>query len=282
MAVQAALIHPLITDYFASLYDAQLTTKQARRVDMRAICRTWTQRHGTMLDPTTLTDTQARALVTDLVEEQRRGAAIIDRIIQTGRSCWKWLVAEGQAQTNPFAAIPLRDERARRKRKRAVQGSTISLRMLREQLRYAAPQDYHTLTVVLHVLQAGVRPLEMTALQVEDIDRATGQITVRNGYGTARRTVPLNAEAIAAIDAYCVAVAVPTTPHQALIGQYRGEHWQGLSIATIRRRFIELRDQTTAQLHHGIATEEHGASTLTALQSVAELLADLTLDQLRY
>ena len=281
MAVQTDLIHPLITDYFESLYDAQMTTKRDRRADMRTICRAWTQRHGTMLDPTTLTDMQARQIVKDLVEVQGRGLAELDRIIQTGRSCWKWLVAEGQAQTNPFAAIPLRDERARRQRKKAVQGSTISLRMLREQLRYAAPQAHHTLTVVLHVLQAGVRPLEITALQVEDIDRATGRITVRNAYGTARRTVPLNAEAIAAIDAYCVAVAVPTTPYQPLIGQYRGEHWHGLSIATIRRRFIELRDQTIVQLHHGIATEEHGASTLTALQSVAALLADLTLDQLR-
>ena len=281
MTVQPALIHPLITDYCESLYDAQMTTKRARRTDIRTICRAWTQRHGTMLDPTTLTDTQARALVTDLVEIQQRGPVVLDRIIQSGRSCWTWLVAEGQAQVNPFAAIPLRDARERRQRKKAVQGSSIALRVLREQLRSAAPHDYHTLAVVLHLLQGGVRPSEITALQVEDVDHTMGRVTVRNAYGIDRRTAPLSAEAIAAIDAYCVAVAVPTTPYQPLIGQYRGEHWQGLSTATIRRRFMELRDQTIVQLHRGIATEEHGALTLTALQSVAALLTSLTLDQLR-
>ena len=73
---------------------------------------------------------------------------------------------------------------------------------------------------------------------------------------------------------------MPTTPYQPLIGQQRGGCWQGLSIATIRRRFIELRDQTTAQLHRRIATEDD-ALNLTVLQSVTSLLADLTLDQLR-
>ena len=281
MAVQPALIHPLITDYFDALYDAQMTTKRDRRADMRTIYSTWTQRHGTMLDPTTLTDPQARAIVTDLVEVHQRGPVGLDRIIQTGRSCWAWLVAEGQAQTNPFAAIPLRDERERRQRKKAAQGSIFALRVLREQLRSAAPQEYHTLAVVLHLLQGGVRPSEITALQAEDVDRATGRVTVRNAYGVARRTAPLTAEAIAAIDAYCVAVAVPMSAYQPLIGQQRGGYWQGLSTATIRRRFIELRDQTTAQLHRVIATEEHDALTLTVLQSVAALLANLTLDQLR-
>ena len=281
MAVQPARIHPLINDYFDALYDAQMTTKRARRTDMRTICRAWAQRHGTMLDPTALTDTQARAIMTDLVEEKRCGPAMLDRIIQTGRSCCAWLSAEGKMQNNPFAAIPLRDARERRQRKKATQSSNIALRVLREQLRAAAPQDYHTLAVVLHVLQAGVRPLEMTALQVEDIDHAAGRITVRNAYGIARRTAPLTTEAIAAIDAYCVAVAMPTTPYQPLIGQQRGGCWQGLSTATIRRRFIELRDQTTAQLHRVIATKGHDDLTLTALQSVAALLADLTLDQLR-
>lgn len=131
------------------------------------------------------------------------------------------------------------------------------------------------------MLQGGVRPTEITALQAKDIDRATGRVTVRNAYGVARRTLLLSAEARAAIDAYCVAVAVPMSAYQPLIGQQRGRYWSGLSIATTRRRFIELRDQTAMQLHRVIATEEHDALALTALQSVAALLTDLTLDQLR-
>jgi site-specific recombinase XerD len=134
MAVKTTLVHPLLTDYVAALYDAQMTTKRARRVDMRTICRAWTQRHGTLLDPSTLTEAQARAIVTDLAENQRRGPATLDRIIQTGRSCWAWLIAEGQVQTNPFAAIPLREARERRQRKKAALGSSIALPVLRAQM----------------------------------------------------------------------------------------------------------------------------------------------------
>ena len=54
MVMQPVLVHPLITDYFDALYDAQMTTKRARRADMRTICRILTKRHGTMLDPAIL------------------------------------------------------------------------------------------------------------------------------------------------------------------------------------------------------------------------------------
>jgi site-specific recombinase XerC len=281
MAHQPDCSHPLILTYFESLYDAQMTTKRARRTDMRVICATWMRRSGLPFDPATLTHAQAHALIAELAGEQRRGAAAIDRIIQTGRSCWAWLVAEGHAPTNPFAAIPLRAAHERRYRKKAVQGSTIARCVLREQLRYAAPSQYHVLDVLLHLVQAGVRPTEITAIQIADIDHVAGRITVRNAYGTARRTLPLSDQALAAIDAYGGAVGLPTATNQPLIGQQRGGRWSGLSIGTIRRRFEVLRDQTTAQLHRVIATEERNALALTALQSVAALLADLTLDQLR-
>ena len=274
-------LHPLIVDYCESLYDAQMATKKIRRADMRTICDTWTQRHGTLLDPTTLTETQARAIVADLVEVQQRGPVGLDRIIQTGRSCWVWLVAEGQAQTNPFAALPLRDARERRQRKAVAPGSSIALCVLRAQLCAAALPEYHTLAVVLHLLQGGVRPTEITAIQAEDVDRAVGQITVRNAYGTARRTVPLSAEACAAIDAYCLAIELPTAPHTALIGQYRGGRWQELSISTLQRRFRELCKRAAAEIDITCADIAHPLAR-TALQRVAASIADIQMDQLRW
>ena len=269
----------VLDDYFYSdtLLDAPYATRRIRRADVQTLCRSWDAISPTPLDPARFTAAQATALIETIAAEPGKGPALIDRIAQSGRHWWAWLIAEGVATENAFAHIAPSRAKGRRA---ASPRSQLVLDTLLEECTAGESIQRRRLTAVLWLTRAGLRPLEIENCQVEDIDRVQGTIVIRNPRGEARCCCPLAVEAIAAIDAYCVAANVPTTPRTALIGSYRDGRWHWFAAVTLRRHFHALRAEVAAQLRAVEATP-HSPLQQQALLRLADTIATVDLDDLR-
>lgn len=107
--------------------------------------------------------------------------ATIHTYLKNIRAFWNWLEAEGEIETNPFAKIKI----PREPRKIMPTFSEVQL----ESLLKAAQGSYRDTTMILLMLDAGIRVSEMVNLTLEDVWLDEGLLRVW-GKGNKERLVP--------------------------------------------------------------------------------------------
>jgi site-specific recombinase XerC len=263
--------------YNAALCEGAAATRDMRWADIHTFVDAWLAHYQTPLDPATCTAEQVRALLAVIAAQPGTGPARVDRIIQSGRACWAWLIANAGYTDNPFAAIPAQRVK---QRSAASAANQILLATLLDECARDDTLAGRRLAVMLWLTWAGLRPSEIRMSLCEDIDRVQGVIAIRDLRWDVRCCGRLPVEALTAIDAYHRLMPLPPTGSDAIIG-FRGAHyWYRLSVDTIRRHYHALRSACVAQLT-AKATASLCPDGQQALLRVAAGIASSELDDLR-
>jgi integrase/recombinase XerC len=228
-------------------------------------------------DPARVSEHEVRRFIARL-HRQGLGARSIQRLLSAMRSFYRWLMREGLADQNP--AAPVRAPRAGRKLPGTLDTDAVA-RLL--DIRDESPLAIRDKAIMELFYSSGLRLTELAALRWDEVDVATGLITV-TGKGNRTRIVPLGSFAAEALAAWrkvrgnfagfeepCIFVSNRGKPISARTIQARIRHWarkQGLP----QRVYPHL-------LRHSFAS--HLLESSGDLRAVQELLghADISTTQ---
>ncbi|MDT8285630.1 MAG: tyrosine recombinase XerC [Elusimicrobiales bacterium] len=230
-----------------------------------------------------------RAYMAMLQEDRKNSRNTIIRKVSSARSFIRWLIAEGELESDPFALL-----RAPKKEKRLPRFLTEGeVRKLydynapvsgRDTLRHGvpvpsaplAPRDYAILALLY---SAGLRRSEVTGLNVGDVDFYSGFARVM-GKGSKERLVPVGDKALESLRAYLASRPEGRAPARPLFLNARGGRLSGHGVALIVKKMARqarfARGLNPHALRHSFATHllDHGCD----LRSVQEMLGHKNLE----
>jgi site-specific recombinase XerD len=184
--------------------------------DLRFFARWFRGTNGESLTPEAVTPLDAREYRAYLLNVKKQAGSTVNRKLAALRAWLAWAEERGKIEANPAQNIK-GVELGRRKARWLSRRETYALlRELQKADQLAAVraggdpghpalvQAKRDAAVVALLLHAGLRVGEVAALEVGDVkvsDRK-GQVIVRYGKGGKERTVPLNSDARAALEAW--------------------------------------------------------------------------------
>jgi integrase/recombinase XerC len=130
------------------------------------------------------------------LHRQGLGARSIQRLLSAVRSFYRWLMREGLADHNPAAAV--RAPKVRRKLPGTLDTDAVA-RLL--DIRDDNPLAIRDKAIMELFYSSGLRLSELAALRWDQVDLASGLVTVR-GKGNKTRMVPLGSYAATALVAW--------------------------------------------------------------------------------
>lgn len=113
------------------------------------------------------------------------------------RAFWSWLLAEDIIRTNPFSRVKI----PRPPHKVVPTFSEAEIRTILGTLDTSAPEGFRGWTIILVLLDTGLRVSELAGLKVEDVKLDEGMLKV-TGKGAKERMVPIGAKVQRAIWKY--------------------------------------------------------------------------------
>ena len=228
-------------------------------------------------DFTDVTENDVRMYLLQL-ENNSRSLATISRCITSLKGFFNHMTDEGHFEHNPVIGIST--VAAVKKPPRLLTGDEIS--RLLEQPDESDTKGCRDKAMLETLYATGIRVSELIALDIADVNTATGLITCRNGK---ERIIPINAEAIKAINCYMSYARVKmAAPDECALfvntgggRMSRQGFWKILKIYTEKAQINE--DITPQMLRNSFATHllENGAD----LRSLQEMLghADISSTQ---
>jgi site-specific recombinase XerD len=265
-----------LTGFFAHLVEQERTeqTQKAYRADLLQFGK-WYRDHTDELPlPALIQPGELREWKTHLKDQCHHEPASINRRIASIRSFLKWCAGEGiapdiqtprsirQVQPPPRWLEP--------KEKRAL---------IRALDRFCNARDPAMVRLLLHT---GIRVDELVHLQWTDIaikDRS-GTLTVREGKGRKKRTIPLNAEARAALTELRVIAGNTRKPTPVVSGQQGALTARGIQLAVAKAGALaKLEDVTPHVLRHTCAHDLAVAGV--AIQVIADVMGHESLETTR-
>jgi integrase/recombinase XerC len=196
----------------------------------------------------------------------RQGRSI-QRALSAIRSLFNFLARQGLVEQNP--ANPVQAPRQERRLPRAMDADQVEQYL---QPRCETDIDLRDQAMAELFYSSGLRLSELASLDLDDLDRRQGLVTV-TGKGRKTRTVPVGSVALAAIDAW-LAVRPELAGEKALFTSNRGHR---ISTRNIQARLKQRarvaglhRDVHPHMLRHSFAT--HMLESSGDLRAVQELL----------
>jgi site-specific recombinase XerD len=247
-------------------------TRSGYRADLEAFAEWYESKYQ---DPPTLAllaPSELREWKAHLREERKMEPASVNRMLAALRSLLRWAEAEGIA---PEIAAPKSLKQVKPpprwlepKQQRAL---------VRAAERSGRPRDAHLIKLLLHT---GLRVDEAAALEVNDlvVRPRSGSLVVRRGKGRKQRSVPLNAEARAAIVG--LLESAPPNAKMILYGQRGPLTVRGLqSILKRYERATGIADLSPHVLRHCFG--KNLADAKTPIQIIADLMGHESLETTR-
>ncbi|RPH97492.1 MAG: tyrosine recombinase XerC [Lysobacterales bacterium] len=143
-------------------------------------------------DPNRVGEHEIRRFIARL-HRQGLGARSIQRLLSATRSFYRWLMREGLADHNPAAAV--RAPRTGRKLPGTLDTDAVA-RLL--DIRDDSPLAVRDKAMLELFYSSGLRLAELAGLRWDQLDSASGLVTVR-GKGNKTRVVPVGSHAAAAL-----------------------------------------------------------------------------------
>ena len=211
---------PIITDELTRFLD-ELRRQEAAEVtlanyrsDLTSFARWFEQTNGEAFTAAAVTPTDVRDYKAHLSLVERRKPATVNRRLAGLKKFFAWAQGSRLIAESPAAGI---------KGLGAIQPSPKALekrevdRLVRTVERHGSKCD---LAVVQLLRHTGLRVSELCNLRLADVSLSErkGEVVVRSGKGNKWRTVPVNAEARAALQAY-LAVRPATTDEHVFLNQ---------------------------------------------------------------
>ncbi len=211
------LIPKLLSDFEKWLQDDQdrsTLTIQFYMRDLQAFADWLAQTQGQAVPVEQVTPLLIKDYRAWLQTTQQQKPASVNRRLAALRTFFKWANLEGKVERNPLNGLkPLRQQ-ARPPRWL----DPLAEHRLQHALELHAPEiprdavlrpferlAYRDAAMILLMWKAGLRVSEVAALDLKDVkiqSRKRGTVEVRHGKGNKARTVPLNADGIAALQAW--------------------------------------------------------------------------------
>lgn len=268
-------------------------TVKAYQSDLSVFGDWFAEVNGEEFQPAYITSTDLRAYRQYCIAEQVKPATFNRRRV-TLRVVWTWAVQTGRVAMggNPFEAVkPLDEVNAAPKWLEEADYNKF-VRQVQRNLNAAVTQAAQRQAVrdaalVALMLWAGLREGEVCGLEIGDIKigERSGSVVVRQGKGSKRRTVPLNAQIREALAAWLAMRGPQDGP------LFTGKHGEPYGSNGIQERVREIGEQarlgkiTPHQLRHTFCrrTLVKNAQALgaEALLVVAELAGHARLDTTR-
>jgi integrase/recombinase XerC len=226
--------------------------------------------HHDLTDPTRIDESNIRQWVSQM-HRRGRGGSSIQRSLSACRSYFNYLGRERGHQRNPAASVQA--PRKPRKLPKTLDADQVNKYLDFDQDSDTALRD-HAMAELFY--SSGLRLAELTAVNINDIDRQSQLITV-TGKGNKTRTVPVGSVAIAAIDKWLSVrpeLAANSDSSHALFTSNRGTR---ISVRNIQAR-LKLQGRKSGMhqdvhphmLRHSFAS--HMLESSGDLRAVQELL----------
>ncbi len=178
----------------------------------------------------------------------------ISRKINSIKSFFRFLKAEGQINTNPANEVS--------HPKVELTPPRILTKLEYRALRDACRQDERISAIVEVLLQTGIRISELAGLTLEDIDTTSKKITIRSNNPHEARTIPLNLPALTSLEEYLK--YRPKTPTKNLFVTKTGRPFLIRNIRAAIDRYFKLAGIDNAKvndLRHTFISEQLSAGT---------------------
>ena len=172
--------------------------------DLKNFSSWFTQTNGEALSPQAVTPTDIREYRQHLQVTERRKASTINRRLAALSAFLDWAVQTGQIEKNPRGKIKsVKQEepaaQALDKKQQYALQRTIEKDLQVASLRYPKRKvaRQRDASLVLFLLNTGLRLSELLALQIGDVEigERKGTVIVRQGKGNRERNIPLNVAA---------------------------------------------------------------------------------------
>lgn len=192
----AALIEPFLAHL--ERQEAAPLTRSSYKSDLVAFCVWYVEQLGEPATVENVTPTDVRTYRGQLIQEQKRAPATVNRRLAALKRFFRWTQAEGLSHDVPTDGVKGVAEASRGPAWLAPRDID---KLTRAVERYGAARDLAILWTLRHT---GLRVAELAALEVSDItiSERKGRLVVRHGKGGKYREVPLNADARSALRAY--------------------------------------------------------------------------------
>lgn len=219
----------------------------------------------------------ARGFVAQL-HRKGLGARSIHRSMSAGRSFYRFLVQQGEAQFNPFDGV--RAPKAGKPLPRTLDVDQATRLM---QVRGGNPIAVRDRAIMELFYSSGLRLAELAGLQIEDMDLVDRTVRV-TGKGSRQRVVPLGRYACEALTTWLDRRPQPADGNRAVFLSQRGKPLAGRSIQariSLWARRLGLPQRVHPHmLRHSFAT--HMLESSGDLRAVQELLghADISTTQI--
>ena len=189
----------LLQDYSDYLYDQDKSeqTIKAYMTDLRSFSRWFQQNTGEPLDVESITPMEIIEYRNALLDWDKKPSTINRSLISISSFC-QWAQQNDLILNNPAEGV--RNVAEETLAPRALERKE-QLGLLRAVRKSGNLRDLAIITMLLHT---GIRVGELCNLRVSDISlsRNSNMITIREGKGTKRRTVPLNSTVIGVLRDY--------------------------------------------------------------------------------
>jgi integrase/recombinase XerC len=188
--------------------DRSLLTIKVYAADYEAFAAWFEKQNREALAPARVTPSDLRSYRQYLQETLRQKASTVNRKLASLSSWLRWAQESGQITANPFDKVkyvsktPTPPRWLDKNEQYALQRA-IEKDLQVAQLRY--PKRWRTrrrdASLVIFMLNTGLRLSETTSVKLGDIEltERKGRVLIRRGKGNKERSVPLNAEARAAL-----------------------------------------------------------------------------------
>lgn len=191
--------------------DCAALTVRGYLADLERFASWFEQTNGEPLAPARLTPSDIRAYKQQLLEVERRRAATVNRRLAALSAYARWALAAGQIHSDPTSTIKAVKQTASApkwldKREQFALQRAIERDLQLSKLRY--PKRWVTrrrdASLLIFLLNTGLRLGELVAMRLGDVQLSEkkGLLLVQNGKGGKQRSVPLNAEARQALQAW--------------------------------------------------------------------------------
>lgn len=214
------------------------------------------------------------------VAQLRRGGAhprSVQRALSALRTFYRWLNRQGLTQDNPVAGI--RAPKSDRPLPRNMGADQVQ-QLLDTPAATAAPDDWLTIRdqAMLELFySSGLRLAELVGLDLTDLDRRQGLVTVL-GKGRKERTVPVGRVALKALDRWLAVRDRVPCPESALFISQRGRRISARSVQ--QRLALQSRQRGVQHVHPHLLRHSFASHLLESsgdLRAVQELLGHANL-----
>lgn len=202
-------------------------------------------------------DSQHVQTFVEYLRERQYAETTAARKLAAIKSFCQYLVRQNRLAENPASALPM--PRAGRFMPRAIAPTEVQ-QLIRLASVDRSPEGLRDRAMLVTLATTGLRVSELTALDLDDVDLARGELVVRRASARERR-VPLHPEAVQAVRDYLERgrpALGPTKQERALFLNHRGGRLTRQGFWLILKSYAEaagLPDVTPHTLRHSFAVQ---------------------------